>query len=61
MAIVFVGMNIYVLGALTIAVASIAIPVISGGEGLVDMLVGVLEAVVDGILVIIEAIGNVFQ
>lgn len=61
MAAVFVGMNIYALGVLTIAVASIATPVIIGGEGILDMLVGVLEAVLDGVLVLVEAIGHIFD
>ena len=39
-----------------LAIASVAVPVVIGGEGIADVLTGLVEALVDGVIAIIECI-----
>ena len=58
---VLAGMNYYALGALAIAFAGIAAPVVTCSEGPLEMIVGFFEAILEGILGIFEAITSPFS
>lgn len=54
--ILIVGFHVASVAALICATAGVATPVLLSGEGVLEMLMGILEAVLDGIMAIIEAI-----
>lgn len=46
---------------LTVAILAVAGPVVVASDGLVEVLTGLLEALVDGVVAILEAIASLFS
>ena len=58
--IVFAGFQAVIIGVALLALGGVAVPVAMEGEGLVEIILGIFEAVIEGIIVIFEAIANFF-
>ena len=52
--ILFAGFNLIVLGAITAALAGVATPVLVGGGGILEVISGIVEALVEGIAAVAE-------
>lgn len=52
------GFHFAAIAVVALSLASIATPVVVSGEGIVEMVTGIVEALVDGVIAIIEAIAN---
>lgn len=52
------GFHFAAMTVLALALASVATPVVMGGEGVLEMVTGIVEAVVDGLLAIVEGIAS---
>lgn len=49
------------MGVLLLSVVGVAIPVVSAGEGIADILASILEALVEGAVLVIEGIASVIS
>ena len=58
---IFLGFNLFASGIIVGAIIITSIPVVMAGEGTFDILSGILEAVVDGALAVIEGIASIFN
>ena len=56
--ILLVGIEVVAMGAIVLALIGMAVPVAMSGEGVLAIVAGVFEALVEGVLVIFEAIAN---
>ncbi|AKS41153.1 hypothetical protein [Wenzhouxiangella marina] len=56
-----VGLHVIAISALLVSVAGLATPVILSGEGIVDMISGFFEAILEGLLAIVEGITEFFS
>ena len=52
------GFEVVALGAMAIAIAGVATPVVLSGEGVLEVLFGIVGAIIDGVMIIIEGITN---
>lgn len=59
--ILIAGFQIVAVAALVCAAAGVATPVVISGDGLLEMISGIFEAILDGIMGILEAIGSFFS
>jgi hypothetical protein len=59
--ILFAGMQIVAVAALLCATVGVAIPVVLSGAGILEMLTGIAEAILDGIMAIFDAIASFFS
>ena len=55
---VFAGFQAAVIGVALLALGAMAVPVAMDGDGLVEIILGIFEAVIEGIVAIFEAIAN---
>ena len=55
---VFAGFQAVVIGVALLALGGLAVPVAMEGEGLVEIIIGISEAVIEGIIAVFEAIAN---
>ena len=56
--IAFVGFEAMAVGVLALSLAAVAAPVVASGEGFLEVLSGVFEAIIEGIVSIFEAIAD---
>jgi hypothetical protein len=56
--ILFAGFNLIVLGVMATALAGAATPVVIGGDGILEVISGVVEAIFEGIAVVVEGACN---
>ena len=56
--IIFAGFQAAAVGFALLALASVAVPVAMGGDGILEILSGILEALVEGVLGIFETIAD---
>lgn len=54
----FAGANLIVLGAITAALAGVATPVMIDGGGILETVLGVVEALIEGIAAVVEGVCN---
>ena len=54
------GFELVAAGALALALVGLATPVVMGSGGVVEVLLGILEAIAEGVLAIFEGIANAF-
>ena len=55
----FAGVETVALGLLVASIAGVGLPVITGdASGIVEVFIGILEALLDGVLAILELIGS---
>lgn len=59
--IIIMGFNLPSVAALICAAAGVVTPVLVSGEGVLEMFSGVVDAILDGIVAIVEAIVGVFS
>ncbi|VUD69451.1 hypothetical protein TDB9533_04821 [Thalassocella blandensis] len=59
--ILFAGFEVIATGILITSLAASAVPVVVAGEGLVEILVGILEALLEGVMVVVECIASIFS
>lgn len=59
--ILVVGVKAVALGAIAVSLVGAATPVVLAGEGVFDILSGILEAVFSGFTVIIEGIADIIS
>ena len=57
----FLGFNLFASGIIVGAIMITSIPVVMTGEGTLDILSGILEAVVDGALAFVEGVASIFN
>ena len=55
------GIGVLAVSSTVIAFCFIATPVVIAGEGVLDSILGIVEAFIDGLLAIIEGISNVIS
>ncbi len=57
----FAGMDLLARGILASSLAAMTAPVVFDGGSVVEVLVGIAEAFVEGLVLIFEEIGNIFN
>ena len=55
------GLQAIAIAVAVIAMAGVATPAVIAGDGILDALLGIFEALFDGVLAISEAIGELFS
>ena len=58
---IFVGMNAMTGAVLAVALVGICAPVIVAGGSIIEVLSGVFEAFIDGLMGVVDAISSIFS